>query len=37
MSKKIKEKELMIYLWLFKHMYEESEKTTMMKAWSLES
>lgn len=37
MSDKIKEKEIMIYLWLLKHIHEESQQTTAMKAWSLES
>lgn len=38
MSKKLnkKEKTELIYLWLLKHIHEESKKTTTMKAWSPE-
>lgn len=32
-----KEKSDLIYLWLLKHIHEESSSTTAMKAWSLES
>lgn len=39
MSKKLnkKEKTELIYLWLLKHIHEESSTTTAMKAWSLET
>ncbi len=37
MSDKLKEKEIMIYLWLLRHMREEADKNTIMQEWSLES